>query len=527
MSLNIEMENILFTATNELSEILEKDDPMIIFSKEIHPRFKDSDFIKFYSNKGRNGISPSLLAMITLLQFKENLSDEETVRACLTRIDWKIALHLPLRIKQGDFFVSETLCMFRKRLKENGEFSLIFDKILDIAIEKGFLKKNGKHRIDATHVLKHVNRISTTDLLFRAVRKVVSVIEINLPEYYLKKVPESIRERYENTFSSFGLSKEKRADKQAEIVEDGLYIEKIILESKINQPDILEQLHIMKTIFQENVIITEKQLEKTTFIEVVEIQTPKQSIFIPEDTTIQLGRKGKLSWVGEKCHIVETAEKGKINFIIGIIPQTAYSSDQLIHDRLRSMEESRGFHPASIYADGNYISGREIKNYEMRGQRLMGYIGQDNAMKHPDFKLEKFKLDLKNKTAVCPAGKKSISHNVYEDENIIFNFSAHDCKACSFKQYCLGGNQRSRKINVSAHYEYITKRRKEQRTQKFKEEMKIRSPIEGTISELVRSHGFRKIKYKKKSGREFQYYMSASALNLKRLFKAMKFKFKS
>jgi hypothetical protein len=70
--------------------------------------------------------------------------------------------------------------------------------------------------------VKYVNQISTTNLLFRTVRCVVEEFRKLEPEVYQIKVPEYIKDRYTNDFSSFGMSKEKRRDRQAEIIEDGL-----------------------------------------------------------------------------------------------------------------------------------------------------------------------------------------------------------------------------------------------------------------------------------------------------------------
>ncbi len=53
----------------------------MIFSEEIYPLFKDEDFKDYYSDKGRNGISPAFLSGVTLLQFKEDLSDTEAREA--------------------------------------------------------------------------------------------------------------------------------------------------------------------------------------------------------------------------------------------------------------------------------------------------------------------------------------------------------------------------------------------------------------------------------------------------------------
>jgi len=254
MSLNKDSQEKLFTATNELQGFLPEDDPMMVFEKTIYPAYTDEDFKECYSTKGRNAISPAFLACVTLLQYRESLSDTETAEACVRRLDWKIALHLP--IMQNVSFDPSTLCYFRKRLKENEKMSLIFDKVVQLAQEKGFIKKRSKQRVDATHIISHVNRISTTDLLFRAVRCVVEEIEKKDPDYYEKEIPEHIKERYSERFSSFGMSKEKRGEKQAEIVEDGLYIKSLLEKVPSEKLVELKQLEIMETIFNENVKIT-------------------------------------------------------------------------------------------------------------------------------------------------------------------------------------------------------------------------------------------------------------------------------
>jgi len=242
MSLRKDSQEELFNANNELQGFLPEDDPMMVFEKTIYPAFKDADFEKCYSTKGRHAISPAFLACVTLLQFRENMSDPEAAEACVRRLDWKIALHRPL--KENVSFDPSTLCYFRRRLKENDKMSLIFDKVIQLAQEKGFIKRRSKQRIDATHIISHVNRISTTDLLFRAVKCVVEGIEKKDSGYYEKEIPEHIKERYSQRFSSFGMSKEKRGEKLAEIVEDGLYIKSILEKVSSEKLVKMEQLEI-------------------------------------------------------------------------------------------------------------------------------------------------------------------------------------------------------------------------------------------------------------------------------------------
>jgi transposase len=250
MALHENREDNLFGAHITMQSFLPEDDPLAIFSKEIYCLFQDEDFKDCYSRVGRWAISPSFLAMVTLLQYRENLSDEETAQACIKRLDWKIALHLPIDEKKS--FDSSTLCRFRKRLKENNKTTYIFDKIIKQVIKKGFIKKTTNQRIDATHIVSHVNRISTTDLLFRAVKCLVEEIRNKDKNIYEKEIPEYIKERYLNKFSSFGMSKDKLKDRRTEIVEDGYKLKAILENCTLNG---LKQLEIMETIFSENVVV--------------------------------------------------------------------------------------------------------------------------------------------------------------------------------------------------------------------------------------------------------------------------------
>ena len=89
-------------------------------------------------------------------------------------------------------------------------------------------------------------------------------------------------------------------------------------------------------------------------------------------------------------------------------------------------------------------------------------------------------------------------------------------------QLCVGKNkEKTRILKLTENHDYIQKRRKEQKTGKFKSQMKVRAQVEGTISEAVRFHGLRYKKYKGVLGDKLQFYLTGAAINLKRLTKAI------
>ena len=70
-----------------------------------------------YGTRGAPGISPAQLAVVTVLQFAENLTDRQAADAVRGRIDWKYCLGLELADPGFDFSV---LSEFRSRLVAGG-----------------------------------------------------------------------------------------------------------------------------------------------------------------------------------------------------------------------------------------------------------------------------------------------------------------------------------------------------------------------------------------------------------------------
>src|SRR5262245_51732241 len=77
--------------------------------------------------EGSLGRPPFRLALTTILQFIEGLSDRGAADAVRGRIDWKYLLCLELDDPGFDYSV---LCEFRARLLEGGAERILFDKIL-------------------------------------------------------------------------------------------------------------------------------------------------------------------------------------------------------------------------------------------------------------------------------------------------------------------------------------------------------------------------------------------------------------
>ena len=73
-----------------------KGSPLLKLRDELGAIFADADFADLFPKRGQPGLAPWRLALVTLLQFRETLSDRQAAEAVRARIDWKYLLSLAL-----------------------------------------------------------------------------------------------------------------------------------------------------------------------------------------------------------------------------------------------------------------------------------------------------------------------------------------------------------------------------------------------------------------------------------------------
>lgn len=97
--------------------------------------YQDESFAHLFPHNGRPTEAPLRLALITILQFMEDLPDRQAADAVRGRIDWKYLLGLPLDDPGFDFTL---LSDFRKRLVEGEAEYLLFDTLLTLFKDHGW-----------------------------------------------------------------------------------------------------------------------------------------------------------------------------------------------------------------------------------------------------------------------------------------------------------------------------------------------------------------------------------------------------
>src|SRR5215212_9919755 len=177
---------------------------------EFSALYQDEDFRALYPTLGQPGLAPWRLALVTVLQFLEHLSDRQAADAVRARIDWKYALGLELTDPGFHFSV---LAEFRARLVAGGAEPLLLDTMLEHFKARGLVKARGKQRTDSTHVLAAVRDLSFLELVTETLRAALDDLAAVAPDW-LRGVAKPVWfERYGRRVEDYRLpkSREERA----------------------------------------------------------------------------------------------------------------------------------------------------------------------------------------------------------------------------------------------------------------------------------------------------------------------------
>src|SRR5579859_3078219 len=115
--------------------------------------FTDDQFTDLYPSDGQPAYAPWRLALVSVMQFAENLSDRQAADSVRSRTDWKYVLSLELTDEGFDFSV---LSEFRQRLLEQAAGERLLETMLEQFRQVGLLRAGGKQRTDSTYVLASV-----------------------------------------------------------------------------------------------------------------------------------------------------------------------------------------------------------------------------------------------------------------------------------------------------------------------------------------------------------------------------------
>jgi transposase len=170
-----------------------KGNPYLRLRDELGTVFRDADFAELYPRRGQPAMPPWKLALVTIMQFAEDLSDRQAADAVRGRIDWKYALGLELDDPGFDFSV---LSEFRGCLNAGGTERLLLDQMLEACKGRGLLKARSRRRTDSTHVLAATRDLNRLELVGETLRAALNAVAAVAPEWLCAQAPPEWFDRY-------------------------------------------------------------------------------------------------------------------------------------------------------------------------------------------------------------------------------------------------------------------------------------------------------------------------------------------
>jgi transposase len=180
----------------------------------------DEAFADLFSSTGRPAEAPWRLALVSILQYLEDLSDRQAADAVRGRIDWKYLLGLELSDPGFDFSI---LSDFRAGLMAGEAEQRVFELLVSRLSEGGWIKKRGIQRTDSTHVLAAVRRLNRLELLGETLRAALNAVAEEDPDWLQGWVPVDWFERYSRRIEEWRIpgAKQKQDLLMQQIGQDG------------------------------------------------------------------------------------------------------------------------------------------------------------------------------------------------------------------------------------------------------------------------------------------------------------------
>ncbi len=182
--------------------------------------YPDGLFADLYPERGQPAYAPWRLALVTIFQFMENLTDRQAADAVRSRLDWKYALSLELTDPGFDHTV---LSEFRTRLVALTAEERFLEAVLTLCKEQGWLKGRGRQRTDSTHVLAKVRALNRAECAIETLRHALNVLAVVAPEWLRSQVQPDWLHRYGHRAEEYRLpaGEEKRQQFLHQVGQDG------------------------------------------------------------------------------------------------------------------------------------------------------------------------------------------------------------------------------------------------------------------------------------------------------------------
>jgi hypothetical protein len=477
--------------------------------------FRDEDFVALYCpNNGRPSVPPSLLATALLLQWYDDVSDEEARDSAKYDDRWRVALGLEQGVQP---FAKSTLQLFRAQLLVHDQ-AAIFQRVLELATERGLLKRGQPLKVaqDTTPILGRGAVKDTINLLGDGIVLV-------------------LRE----------LAKQAGAELEALASREGLkrYVTGSSLkgEADIDWTDADQRQHFLRTVVADADRVLEvvrqrrRELEADSAqdralaeaagllsqvlaqdIERTQDEGPtlhhgvsRDRMPSVHDPDVRHGRKSKRKrFDGHKAAVVVDTDT-QIIVAMDVHPGNTPDQESALA-LVEQAEANTGCPVEETIGDCAYGAGATRQEFADAGRTLVASVpATTNQGRFPK---TDFQIDVGAGTCTCPAKQVTTTLVRYRTGGGHFEFAASVCQPCPLRPHCVRG-QGGRTVQLHPQERLLQQARALQASPPFRDYRRRRQVAEHAIARLVQ-RGLRQARYRGVPKTLFQALMAAAVVNL-------------
>jgi transposase len=494
------------------------------------PLFTDEDFTAgrlagMFPQIGQPGLSPALLAMVTVLQFLHHLSDREAVAAMADRISWKYAMGLEL---EATGFDASVLSEFRDRLAAPGRADGLLEAVLDRLKAAGLVRAGGTARTDSTHVIAAVRKVNRIENCGETLRAALEEIARISPDWIVPLLDAGWHSRYGRKVETGRLlgrgSRKTSADKlAAQIGADGAaLLGRIDADRAAAWINMLPQVQLLRTMWDQQFRAGRDGALRLK--DLPDLPPSAARTASPYDTDARWSSKnnGDITWTGSKAHLTETCDDDLPHLITDVHTSPATDPDTTATGPIQRKLAARQLAPARHLLDAGYPSAANLAASAARGITMITPmpVRGSRSSATTAFTPADFTIDWETGTATCPNGAASISMRPEKRGLVNFTFSRTDCTPCPIRRQCtLTEPPLARRLNIhpAPLHQAQTTARTAEHAQGWHKQYNKRAGIEGTISQAVRGPDLRHARYRGLAKTHVQNIATGIAININRL----------
>src|SRR5918911_891050 len=447
-----------------------KGHPYLTFRDVLGTIFQDEDFATLFPTWGHPGLPPWRLALVTILQCRENLADRQAAEAVRARIDWKYLLSLELTDPGFDFSV---LSAFRDRLLAGSAEELLLDKLLERCQGLGLLKARGQQRTDSTHVLAAVRVLNRLELVAETLRATLNELATVAPDWLRDLAPLEWYERYSKRIEDTRLPREKTArEAYAQTVgEDGFRVldaaEAPAAPEAVGQAPSLATLRRTWQRHYERTVGTgatpkQRAVPRVRFKANRDLPPAAEGIESPYDTDARYRHKRDTQWTGYMVHVSETCEPTAPHLLTQVYTTVATVHEAQCTEPIQQALVEKALPPGEHFVDAAYISAALlVESQDQQGITLRGPTRPTQgwqAQVDGGYTVDQFEVDWAHQRVRCPQGKWSAAwwehHGPTRHRPIWVEFALEDCQACPAQALCTRAQQQGRRIGLPPQDQY-------------------------------------------------------------------------